>query len=119
MDQELITYLDSHFRGLDQRLKDLRHEMNHRFERVGDRLGKLEEAGHLSQGSVEGLRDDIALVAEGIVRMTEGLEEARAQRRLREVELFLGPYYEHLERSMDVIAMIRERFGTKRAGSEP
>jgi hypothetical protein len=117
MDQELIAYLeerfgsiderfqgmDERFQGMEQSLKDLRGEMNARFERVDQRFEKLEESVHLTQITVEGLRDDVRLAAEGVMGLTEvmGTRSVEIDAKLDELKTSIGPVYRNLERKTD------------------
>src|SRR2546426_12747478 len=56
MDQELVQYLDTRFQSVDRQFQELRGEMNERLEEVKRHSGVL----------VEGLRQELHLVAEGL-----------------------------------------------------
>jgi hypothetical protein len=129
MDQDLIAYLDQRFGSLDQRLKDLRWELNQRFE-------KLEEAVHLGQITVESLRGELRLVAEAMMGFPDQMERhsAEVDRRLVDLKALLGPVYKSLEiktdsqvtelsrrvvvleeraarETRDIIELLREKYG--------
>jgi SMC interacting uncharacterized protein involved in chromosome segregation len=112
MDQELIAYLDQRFDTMDQRLKDLRWEMNQRFEKVDGRFDGLEETVHLSGVVVESLRDELRLVAEGFMGYSDQMEKhaAEVDRKLDDLKALIGPTYRSLEQKTDVqVTEIRRR----------
>jgi hypothetical protein len=113
MDQELIAYLDQRFGALDQRLKDLRWEMNQRFERVDSRFNKLEEIVHLSQVTVEGLRGELLLVAEGMMGLSDQMEQTSAEELKRRVVIL----EERAAReTRDILDVVREKYGFAQSG---
>ena len=102
MDPELIAYLDERFRGIDERFREtsqqiqglreetaqqiqglreetaqqiqgLRKETSERFDKVDQRLGQMDEQLRLTDVKVEGLRDNIKQVAEGVAAGNEKL----------------------------------------------
>jgi chromosome segregation ATPase len=131
MDQELIAYLDrrfgsvderfesmdqrfesidqrfesidQRFETMDQRLKGLHGEMNARFDRADQRFEKLEETAHLTQITVESLRDDIRLTAEGVMGFTDILEARSIEidEKLDDLKALIGPVYKSLEKKTD------------------
>jgi hypothetical protein len=64
MDQELIAYLDDHFRKVSQQ--------------IDDRLERLESFIWCTQASVEDLRDDLRLTAKALIDITAQLDSFRA-----------------------------------------
>jgi hypothetical protein len=103
MDQELIAYLDQRFGTLDQRLKDLRWEMNQRLEKIDGRFDGLEETVHLSGVVVESLRDELRVVAEGFMGYSDQMERhsAEVDRKLDDLKALIGPTYRSLEQKTD------------------
>jgi chromosome segregation ATPase len=116
MDQELIAYLDERFhevgerfhevderfRETNQQIADLRNDMNRQFVRME---GTIREA----RIEIEGMRDDVKQVAEGVVGLDERLRPFRTDisdldRRVRDLELWRSA-------GRDPIALIRKRFG--------
>jgi SMC interacting uncharacterized protein involved in chromosome segregation len=109
MDQRFVT-MDQRFESIDQRfetmeqsLKDVHGEMNARFDRVDQRFEKVEETIHLTQITVEGLRDDVRLAAEGVMGFTD-LLEARSieiEGKLDDLKASISPVYKNLEKKTD------------------
>lgn len=130
MDQELIAYLDERFRETSRHIEALREEDSRRFEQIDQRFEKAEEGTRHTQVLVEGVHDNVRLLAEGIMGMDQKLtvfKEEVAQefdnvrstiRNLPHLELErrirnLEAWREVKER--DPIELIRERFGPGRS----
>ena len=109
MDQELIAYLDERFRETSQQITSLREEMDRRFdgvdqrfeqvdqrfeqvdrrfEQVEDRVTQLATEVRHTQVTIEGLRGEIRILAEGAFGLSERQEthESKVDRRVDEVE---------------------------------
>jgi hypothetical protein len=111
MDQELVAYLDGHFRETSRQIEALREETTEQI-----RLTRVE---------IEGLRDQIRLVAEGVASFDEVLANFKGEvrREFEDVRALIRPAYTALHdrvRSVemwrerterDPIELIRERFG--------
>jgi methyl-accepting chemotaxis protein len=100
MDQELIAYLDEHFRGIDERfretsqqIQDLRQETSRRFDEVHATVRQTDV-------KVEDLRGKIELVAEGVAMVDEKLEIFRQEvaREFEETRAFNRSSYRKLDR---------------------
>ncbi|MFL6193592.1 MAG: hypothetical protein ACJ75H_05435 [Thermoanaerobaculia bacterium] len=113
MDQELIAYLDERFAESARRIESLREE--------------LQEQGRHTHVQIEALRDDIRLIAEGVMGVDEKLGDFRVsvEKEFREVRALISPAYSGLDhrirkledwrerKERDPIEIIRERFGSK------
>ncbi|HEX3527738.1 MAG TPA: hypothetical protein VH988_11785 [Thermoanaerobaculia bacterium] len=133
MDPELISYFDQRFRevslqneGLRQEIKDLRGEMNHRFEQIDarfvkveirldqieervekieirlgqveDRIEKVDDRVHQTQISVESLHADLRLVAEGVMSNDEKIVTLRKEvsRKLDDMGITIRQTYQDM-----------------------
>jgi hypothetical protein len=85
MDQELITYLEARFGGLERQITDLREETRTSVRQTHVML--------------EGLRSDLHMVAEGVMAGSETLAAFKAEvgRRFNDLEQRIGaPFYREL-----------------------
>jgi predicted nuclease with TOPRIM domain len=125
MDQELIAYLDQRFRESSQQIAGLREEMTSFREEASARFERVEEAIRHTRVEVEGLRDQIRLLAEGIINFDERLERFRGevQRELDSIRGLFMPLLQTVQdrvrsleswretRERDPIDIIKERYG--------
>jgi predicted nuclease with TOPRIM domain len=125
MDQELIAYLDQRFRESSQQIAGLREEMTSFREETSARFERVEEAIRHTRVEVEGLRDQIRLLAEGIINFDERLERFRGevQRELDSIRGLFMPLLQTVQdrvrsleswretRERDPIDIIKERYG--------
>ena len=132
MDQEMIAYFDEHFRETarqisenSQQIVGLREEMigrfeqvDGRFEQVGGRfegvegrLGGLEEAVRHNHVSLEGLRGEVRLVAEGVTNTNERLDTFKAEvaQEFTETRKMIRLGYSDLDRRVRALEARRER----------
>jgi hypothetical protein len=100
MDQELIAYLDKNFRETSRQIEGLREEMVGRFEQVGSRFERVEEAIRHNQVSLESLRGEVRLMAEGVMGLDERLGFLREEvsREIKEADSFLRLSYADMDR---------------------
>ena len=112
MDQELKAYLDERFERLEERMEtrfnavdarfeqvDARFEqVDARFEQVDARFEQVETSVRHTQVTVEAMRGDIHLIAEGVMGISERQEafQAETAREFQEVKAMLSPYYKDL-----------------------
>ncbi len=88
VDQEMRAYLE----GMEARATE-------REDRLEARLGeRLETEGRQTRVLLEGMHDNIRLLAEGVMGVTERLEEHQAATALgfQEIKEMLSPYYRDL-----------------------
>ena len=130
MDQDLVAFLNQHFAAIDQRfaameqrftvmeqrIQDLREETIQRFERVDQRFERLEDDVRGVHVVAEGLRDQIALVAEGVTSVREELhiKTAELSQKIDETASFNRQSYEELEvrvRALEAAKTVRSRSG--------
>jgi hypothetical protein len=121
MDQELKEYLDQSFSRMDQRLSG----MDERLSGVEGRLSGVEDKVHQALVLIEGQRDDIRQVAEGVIGSNERLDAFRAEvtQQFEQVRSLIAPplwaldsrvkilesWKERTDR--DPVEIVRERFG--------
>jgi chromosome segregation ATPase len=98
VDQELKAYLDERFGRLEERMEARFSGVDARFSGVDARFEQLETAVRHTQVSVEAMRGDIRLIAEGVMGISERQEafEAETARRFEEVKAMLSPYYKDM-----------------------
>jgi hypothetical protein len=122
MDPELVAYLDKHFRETSRQIEGLREEMRQEFAKVREETA--EQIRH-TRVEIEGMRDQIRLVAEGVASFDEILSNFKGEvrREFEDVRALIRPAYTALhdrvravemwrERTeRDPIELIRERFG--------
>jgi len=138
MDPELTAYFDQRFREMTlhteglhqetrQEIKTLREEMNRRLqqldERMGrvegrlaqveDRVGRVEDEVHQAHISVEGLRGDSRLVAEGVMSNEEklGVFREEVNRKLDEIRTMNRLSYDEVSSRVRRLEIVREREG--------
>jgi len=102
MDPELIAYLDERFRGIDesftQQIQGLREETSQRFNRMDEQL-------RLTDVKVEGLRDNIQQVAEGVVMVNEKLDASKPEvtREFSDLKALIQSGYKELDKRVKVL----------------
>jgi chromosome segregation ATPase len=119
VDQELKAYLDERFGRLEERMEarfgsvdaqfgsvDARFSsmdaqfssLDARFSSLDARFEQLETSVRHTQVTVEAMRGDIRLIAEGVMGISERQEafQAETARRFEEVKGMLSPYYKDL-----------------------
>jgi len=87
MDQDLLAYLDQRFSSIDRR-----------FEEMGQRLDTLETGVRKTWVSIEDVRGQVRLVAEGVANNYEqlGLHRVEVARRFDELEALTHNAYADL-----------------------
>lgn len=98
MDQELKTYLDERFERLEERVEERFSGVDARFTSLDARFEQVETAVRHTQVTVEAMRGDIRLIAEGVMGIAQQQEafEAETARGFQEVKAMLSPYYKDL-----------------------
>jgi hypothetical protein len=88
MDQDLLAYLDQRFSSIDRR-----------FEEMGQRLDSLETDVRKTWVSIEDVRGQVRLVAEGVASNYEllGLHRIEVSRRFDELENLTHKAYADLD----------------------
>jgi len=104
MDQEMIAYFDKHFRETSRQIEGLREETLGRFERV-------EEAVRHNQVSLESLRGEVRLVAEGVANTNERLDSFKVEvsNEFAETRKMIRLGYSDLDRRVRALEARRER----------
>lgn len=131
MDQELVTFLSQQFADLrgemDERFADLRGEMSRRFDEVDGRfdevdarIDKVDEEVRLAHVSIEGLRGDIRLVADGVITANERIDAVRTELKeeIGDVKSLLHTSYRDLDRRVRKIESSRQRAGRVAAAKD-
>lgn len=125
MDQELIAYLETRFSHISQQIESLREETAQRFEQVDQRFEQVDTAIRHTHVSIEGLRREVCIVAEGVMGVDERLKPARKDylQDFEDVRALIRTTYSNLDNrthaleswrertERDPIELIRERFG--------
>ncbi|MEA2692801.1 MAG: hypothetical protein QOJ16_2188 [Acidobacteriota bacterium] len=128
MDTELIAYLDERFGKIDERFQkiDERFEkIDQRFEKIDQRFEKMEDTLHLTQVAVEGVRDEVKLLAEGMIGTEEKLSSLSREVTFQyeRLQASIAPYYKDLDCRIRLLEeraaregqapldIIRERYG--------
>jgi len=130
MDQELIAYLDQHFRGTAGQIEALRQETAQQLVRIDGRLERVETEVRHAHVVIEGLRDEVHLLAEGMIGFDERMGGLRAEvkEQLEEMRSWMHQAYRGLDRRVEdlevsqenrqraTLDVIREKFGKPRGG---
>jgi chromosome segregation ATPase len=116
MDPVLIAYLDERFQGIDERfrgidesftqqIQGLREETARRFDKMDEELGHMDEQLRLTDVKVEGLRDDIKQVAEGVVMVNEKLDASKPEvaREFNDTRALIQSGYRDLDKRVKVL----------------
>ncbi|MEO6195310.1 MAG: hypothetical protein ABIS20_20005 [Thermoanaerobaculia bacterium] len=125
MDQELIAYLDARFREASEQVEGLREETSRRFEQVDSAIRQT----HVT---IEGLRGEVRLLAEGVMGADEKLQTFRAEvkQEFEDTRSLIRSSYAQVDRRVhaleswrelkerDPLDLIREKFG-KPPGKTP
>jgi predicted nucleic acid-binding Zn-ribbon protein len=129
MDQDLISYLDEQFRALREESRqqfekiDGRFaQMDSRFEQIDSRFERVEESIRHTQVVMEGLHDEVRLVAEAFIGLDEklGIFRAEVAGEFNAIRSTIRVPFENLDRRLrfieeqptrDAMAMIREKYG--------
>jgi chromosome segregation ATPase len=124
MDQELIAFLDEHFREttrqigefrkeLRQEIGTLRTETMSRFEQVDEAIRKTQDDVRHTQVLVEGLRSDLQAVAEGVVGANERIDALRKEMKqeIKEVRHEVRLSYTDLDNRVRPLEEWRKRIG--------
>ena len=109
MDQELKAYLEEmearmearaeHREArMDERIVGLEARMDERIGGLDDRLGGVETEGRQTRVLLEGMHDNIRLLGEGVMGVTERLETFQGEMaaRFTEIKALLSPVYQNL-----------------------
>jgi DNA anti-recombination protein RmuC len=102
MDQDLVAYLDQRFSSIDRRFEEIGQRfssIDRRFEEMGQRLDTLETDVRKTWISIEDVRSQVCLVAEGVANNNEqlGLHRVEVSRRFNELEALTHNAYADLD----------------------
>jgi DNA repair ATPase RecN len=111
MDQELIAYLDARFQETWKQIESLREETSRRFEQVEGRFERVETVIRQTQVSVEGVRSEMRLVAEGVMGVEERLQPARKEydQEFENIRALVRTSYTNLDVRTDALESWRKR----------
>jgi chromosome segregation ATPase len=109
VDQELKAYLEEMEARMEARAEGRESRMNERFaglesrmdERIAgmdERLGRVETEGRRTRVLLEGMHDNIRLLGEGVMGVTERLEafQGEVAGHFAEIKASLSPVYQNL-----------------------
>lgn len=113
MDPEMIAYFDAHFSenwrqfaelrqqisGVEQQLTAFQEETRQRFEQVDQRFEQVETTCRHTLVLVEGLRDQLRVVAEGYLTVNERLqvEIKKSEAFFDDLPSLVGPYFRDVD----------------------
>ena len=118
MDQELIAYFDERFSRIDERFREasqqigsLRDEFVSFREETTQNFGRVDEEIRQVHVVVEGLRDEVHVVAEGVSGFNEQLSDFRTEvsREFDDVRGLVGSTYTELDRRIRPLEMRKVR----------
>ena len=106
MDQELVQYLDGRFQYLDERFDRIEQRLDghdRRFESIDRRFDEVNERIRHNGVLVEGLRDQVYLLAEGLATHieAESVRHQAIQEQFRETRALLHLSYEQLHQRVE------------------
>ena len=106
MDQELVQYLDERFGRIEQRLDghDRRFEgIDQRFDGIDRRFDEVNERIRHNGVLIEGVRDQVYLLAEGLATHIEAehVRHQAIQEQFRETRALLHLSYEQLHQRVE------------------
>lgn len=99
MDQEMRAYLQEMEARMEARADERDARMNERMGGLDERLGNVETESRQTRVLMEGMHDNIRLLAEGIMGVTERLERFQEETgdHFKEVKASLSPAYKNLD----------------------
>ena len=132
MDQELKAYLDESFGRLQEQVNENSRQiegLREETRQLREETRELREESRHTGISVEAVRSDVRLIAEGLVGMSERLEAFKIQvdKGFEDVKASIAPAYRDLDRRVqwlearaerqdrDVLEVVREKFGIPKA----
>lgn len=129
MDQEMRTYLEGMEARLDERFSRVDERFSRLEARMEERFSRVDEEVRHTRVLVESVDDSVRLVAEGVMGVTERLENFQRETALQfeEVKASIAPYYRNLDgrvkaleakadrQTEDVLESIRKKFGKPQA----
>jgi len=129
MDQELKAYFEENFGRMRDQMAEQFGQVREQFGQVREEFEQVKTAIRHTQISVEAVHSDVRLVAEGVMGLTERLENFQGETALRfeDVKASIVPYYTNLNSRMkileswadrqtdDVLEAIRKKFGKPQA----
>lgn len=124
MDQELVQYLDGRFHAIDQRFQaiDARLEtIDRRFETMEQRFTglldqRIEEVKRHTGILVEGLRQDVHLVAEGLVMHVEVRHREDREyfdRKFEDMSVLFRSSHDHLQQQQDQLRQSQDQISQR------
>jgi len=132
VDQELKAYLDESFGRLQEQVNENSRQiegLREETRQLREETRELREESRHTGISVEAVRSDVRLIAEGLVGMSERLEAFKIQvdKGFEDVKASIAPAYRDLDRRVqwlearaerqdrDVLEVVREKFGIPKA----
>lgn len=83
---------------MDERITGLEGRMNERFIGLDERMGRVETESRQTRVLLEGMHDNIRLLGEGVMGVTERLEAFQGEMagHIAEIKASLSPVYQNL-----------------------
>ena len=97
MDQELVQYLDERFNGIDRRFE----AVDRRFDEVNERIDEVKRHNGVL---IEGLRDEVHLLAEGLathIEVHHRQEHEYFERKFADTHALIRSSYDHLNQRVE------------------
>jgi hypothetical protein len=103
MDQELFAYLEKRFQGMEERFQGMEERfqgMEERFQQLEEGLESVREDVRHARVEIEGMHDDVRLLADGVATNTECLTTFRVDvaKEFAEVRATMRLHYKDLDR---------------------
>jgi DNA repair exonuclease SbcCD ATPase subunit len=125
MDQELIAYLDTRFRETSEQIEGLREEFIGFREETSRGFERVDSAIRQTHVTIEGLRGEVRLLAEGVMGADEKLQTFRAEvkQEFEDTRSLIRSSYAQVDRRVhaleswrelkerDPLDLIREKYG--------
>jgi chromosome segregation ATPase len=98
VDQELKAYLEEMEARMEARAEDREARMDERIGGLDERLEKVETESRQTRVLLEGMHDNIRLLGEGVMGVTERLEAFQEETagHFAEIKALLSPVYQNL-----------------------
>jgi hypothetical protein len=111
MDQELIAFLNEHFRDISRQIADLREETGQHFDQVDARFERVETTARQTLVLIEGLRHEVHLVAEAYLGLCSKVDLYQSESRLSidDVRRWMEKPFQDLDNRIRCIEVWKER----------
>lgn len=79
MDEDLKSYLDQKFSSIDRRFESMEQRFDVKLQQLGDEVRQVKVEVRQAHVLIEGLQDQVRLVAEGVANCNEQLQRHREE----------------------------------------